>query len=47
MPELVFVRGGTVPYEQAWTEQRRLHAARVVGDAPDTVLLLQHPPVYT
>jgi len=44
---LVFVRGGTVPYEQAWTEQRRLHGARVVGDAPDTVLLLQHPPVYT
>ena len=38
---------GLVPYEQAWEEQRRRHAARVAGDAPDTVLLLEHPPVYT
>jgi lipoyl(octanoyl) transferase len=27
--------------------QRDLHAARVNGDIPDTVLLLEHPPVYT
>lgn len=47
MPELVFVRAGTVPYEQAWAEQRRLHAARVTGQAPDTVMLLEHHPVYT
>ncbi len=47
VPELVFVRAGTVPYEQAWAEQRRLHAARIAGDGPDTVLLLEHPPVYT
>lgn len=47
MPELVFVRAGTVPYEQAWTEQRRMHAAVVAGEEPDTVLLLEHPPVYT
>jgi len=45
--ELVFVRAGTVLYEQAWAEQRRLHAARVAGTGPDTVLLLEHPPVYT
>jgi lipoyl(octanoyl) transferase len=38
---------GLVPYEQAWEEQRRRHAARVEGSAPDTVLLLEHPPVYT
>lgn len=36
-----------VPYEQAWDEQRTLHAARVAGDIPDTVVLLEHPPVYT
>ncbi len=36
-----------VPYEQAWEEQRRVHAARVSGDVPDTVLLLEHEPVYT
>jgi len=47
VPELVFVRAGTVPYGDAWDEQRRLHAARVDDRGPDTVLLLEHPPVYT
>ncbi len=41
------VRAGLVPYAEAWAEQRRLHAARVAGAAPDTVLLLEHPSVYT
>jgi lipoyl(octanoyl) transferase len=41
------VRAGTVPYEQAWQQQRELHAAVVAGTNPDTVLLLEHPPVYT
>jgi lipoyl(octanoyl) transferase len=36
-----------VPYAEGWTEQRRRHAARVAGEAPDTVLLLEHEPVYT
>ena len=27
--------------------QRELHAARVAGEGPDTLLLLEHPPVYT
>lgn len=36
-----------VPYMQAWQEQRRRHAERVAGQAPDTVLLLEHEPVYT
>jgi lipoyl(octanoyl) transferase len=45
--ELVFVRAGLVPYEAAWAEQRRLHAARLAGEAPDTVLLLEHRSVYT
>ena len=43
----MFVRAGRVPYDVAWAEQRRLHAARVAGEAPDTVLLLEHPSVYT
>lgn len=46
-----FVRMGTgersVPYEEAWAEQQRLHALRVADEIPDTVLLLEHPPVYT
>jgi lipoyl(octanoyl) transferase len=41
------VRAGTVPYEEAWAEQRRLHEARVAGTGPDTLLLLEHPAVYT
>jgi lipoyl(octanoyl) transferase len=36
-----------VPYERAWDEQRSLHEAVVAGNAIDTVLLLEHPPVYT
>jgi lipoyl(octanoyl) transferase len=45
--ELQMVHAGLVPYEQAWAEQRRVHAAVVAGTEPDTVLLLEHPPVYT
>ena len=36
-----------VEYERAWALQRELHARVVAGEAPDTVLLLEHPPVYT
>jgi lipoyl(octanoyl) transferase len=45
--ELRIERAGLVPYEQAWERQRELHAARVAGEGPDTLLLLQHPSVYT
>lgn len=38
---------GRVEYRDAWEEQRRVHAAVVAGEAPDTVLLLEHPSVYT
>jgi len=41
------VRAGLVPYEDAWARQRELHAARVAGEGPDTLLLLEHPSVYT
>lgn len=39
-------RLGTVDYQDAWQLQRELADARVAG-GPDTVLLLEHPPVYT
>jgi lipoyl(octanoyl) transferase len=45
--ELQVIRAGTVPYEQAWARQRELHGARVDGTGPDTLLLLEHPSVYT
>ncbi len=38
---------GLVPYAQAWELQRSLAAARVAGNGLDTLLLLEHPPVYT
>jgi lipoyl(octanoyl) transferase len=41
------VEAGLVPYEEAWAEQRRLLDARADGGIADTVLLLEHPPVYT
>ncbi len=47
MTELQVVRAGTVDYEQAWAWQRELHGARVAGTGPDTMLLLEHPSVYT
>ncbi|WP_264001304.1 lipoyl(octanoyl) transferase LipB, partial [Mycolicibacterium gadium] len=37
---------GTVDYQDAWQLQRELAAARVAG-GPDTMLLLEHPAVYT
>ncbi|OBH91496.1 lipoate-protein ligase B [Mycobacterium sp. E2733] len=37
---------GTVDYRTAWQLQRELADARVAG-GPDTLLLLEHPPVYT
>jgi lipoyl(octanoyl) transferase len=36
-----------MPYDIAWQMQRDTHASVVSGRALDTVLLLEHPPVYT
>lgn len=36
-----------IDYEEAWQLQRDLHARRVDDVIEDTVLLLEHPPVYT
>jgi lipoyl(octanoyl) transferase len=38
---------GAVPYREAWDLQRSLAAAVSQGAIPDTVLLLEHPPVVT
>ncbi len=47
MSDLTFRLDGVVPYEQEWTDQRAVHAARVAGAIDDTCLLVEHPPVYT
>ncbi|WP_258805611.1 lipoyl(octanoyl) transferase LipB [Pseudarthrobacter sp. NS4] len=36
-----------VDYQQAWDIQRELHDKVVAGEAPSTVLLLEHAAVYT
>ena len=36
-----------VDYLEAWELQRAVHAKVAGGAAPDTVLLLEHPPVFT
>jgi lipoyl(octanoyl) transferase len=38
---------GRVPYRQAWDVQRAAVAAVRAGDHPDSLLLLEHPAVFT
>jgi lipoyl(octanoyl) transferase len=38
---------GTVPYRDALAMQDLIRARRQAGELPDTLLLLEHPPVYT
>jgi len=45
--ELLVVRCGLVPYDEAGVAQRWLCDARQEGAIPDVLLLLEHPPVYT
>jgi lipoyl(octanoyl) transferase len=49
MPE--FLNAGLAPdfvdYEAGWDLQRKVHSEVVAGARPDTVILLEHAPVYT
>jgi lipoyl(octanoyl) transferase len=47
MDEVLIVRTGQVPYEEARKAQKRIEEARQAGRIPDVLLLLEHPPVYT
>ncbi len=47
MTNLKIIKKGLVPYEEAWEFQRQTHADRLAGEIPDTLILLEHPPVYT
>ncbi len=38
---------GLVPYAEAWELQRELVRLRKGDEIPDTLVLLEHPPVYT
>ena len=39
--------GGLVPFERAWAMQRELVKNRIAGRSPDTLVLLEHEPVFT
>ena len=41
------IEPGLVPYREAWELQRSLAAAVSQGAVPETVILLEHPPVVT
>jgi lipoyl(octanoyl) transferase len=45
--EVLMVRSGLVPYEEALDLQKRIEAARQADEVPDVLLLLEHYPVYT
>jgi lipoyl(octanoyl) transferase len=45
--EVLTVRCGVVPYEEALRMQKRIEAARQEDRVPDVLLLLEHYPVYT
>jgi lipoyl(octanoyl) transferase len=45
--EILVIRCGTVPYEEARAAQRWLRDARQESEIPDVLLLLDHPPVFT
>src|ERR1700737_3438958 len=47
MPELWVCNLGLVPYAQALALQESLRDARQADEIPDTLLLLEHPAVYT
>ena len=38
---------GLVNYEDAWEKQREIQAGVAAGENPNTLLLLEHPPVFT
>ncbi len=46
-PDLAIEEWGVVPYDEALSRQLALHARRVGGEVPDTLVLVEHPPVFT
>ena len=47
MKTLQVVDLGTCVYGKAWDIQKDLHAKRVQNEIPDTLILVEHPHVYT
>jgi lipoyl(octanoyl) transferase len=47
LPDLWVCQLGSLPYAQAVDIQERVRARRIAGELPDTLLLLEHPRVFT
>jgi lipoyl(octanoyl) transferase len=47
LPEMWVCHLGTIPYRDALATQLDIRERRLSGELPDTLLLLEHPPVYT
>jgi lipoate-protein ligase B len=47
LSELLVSQLGTIPYRDALAIQAEVQAQRQTGEQPDTLLLLEHPSVYT
>jgi lipoyl(octanoyl) transferase len=45
--QVALKRQGLVDYQEAWDSQRKIHAEVVEGTRPNTLILLEHPSVYT
>jgi lipoyl(octanoyl) transferase len=45
--EIAISRSGLVDYQKAWDVQRTIHEEVASGNRPNTMLLLEHPSVYT
>ena len=46
-PSLTASWFGRVDYPAAWAWQKELYLARLEGERPDSLMLLEHPPTYT
>ncbi len=46
-PTIALSRQGLVDYQIAWDSQRKIQEEVIAGTRPNTVLLLEHPSVYT
>lgn len=44
---IAFTRSGIIDYEKAWQIQRTVHGEVAEGSRPNTLMLLQHPSVFT
>jgi lipoyl(octanoyl) transferase len=44
---IALLRHGLVDYQEAWDLQRKIHAEVTSGSCPNSILLLEHPSVYT